>query len=408
MECDRCGAPRPQRGPCPECGAPPPAGAGGSYSSMRQWRDTARTGQGPAAGRGTGTGAGGSGSRTRGSGADWRANAGATGGWDDGDGYEDEPPPARSSNRNRRRPQPDYEEVDLERALVPTRGDIMPMDPAMMGAGVPALPGLPGTDEEERAIGIRRPVYIPAVSEKRKKKLGTWRVVSGVASVMLVCVASCGLAGLVGHNRLATIFGSAQGVISTPVVYNTANVPVTPVATPGPGARFVSHVITSTGVDGHGYALGPTSHFNAAGTVYVAISVRGVSAGQKHTVSIRWFLQGVALDNLPGAQLSETISNDSQIYFALTYPSPGVGMAKVYWDKPADDNGNSPTDPALAATIYFFIQPAQNGTPSASGTPGTASPGKTPAPTSTPAKKGSTGAAPVAWRGEIVNGAPSA
>ena len=75
---------------------------------------------------------------------------------------------------------------------------MLPMDPngPGMGAGVPALPGMPQTDEEERAIGIRRPVYIPATGEKRKKKLGTWRVVSGVVSVMLICVASCGGAAL--------------------------------------------------------------------------------------------------------------------------------------------------------------------------------------------------------------------
>lgn len=373
---------------------------------MRQWRDTARTGQGPAAGRGSGAnwGPGSSGSRTRGSGGDWRTNGGGRGGWDEGDGYGDEPPPARSSNRNRRRPQPDYEEVDLERALVPTRGDMMPMDPAAMGAGVPALPGLPGTDEEERALGIRRPVYIPAIGEKRKKKLGTWRVVSGVLSVMLVCVASCGLAGLLGRDRLTTILGGAQGVLSTPIVFNTANVPVTPVATAGPAARYVTHVISGTGVDGHGYILNSTSHFNAGGTVYIAISVRGVPAGQKHIVSIRWYLQGVPLDDLPGAQVSESISNSAQVYFALLYPGPGVGMAKIYWDRPAGDNGNSADDPALAATIYFFVQPAQSGTPGTT-TPGTA---PTASPTSTPAKKASTGDMPVAWRGRVADGTPPA
>ena len=46
MECDQCGARRPRSGPCPECGAPAP----GTYSSMRQWRDQNRTGQGPAVG----------------------------------------------------------------------------------------------------------------------------------------------------------------------------------------------------------------------------------------------------------------------------------------------------------------------------------------------------------------------
>lgn len=403
MECDRCGAPRPPRGPCPECGAPPP-GPGGSYSSMRQWRDSDRTGQGPTAGRGSGAnwGPGASGSRRRGSGADWRTN----GGWDEGDdyGYPDDQPPARSSNRNRRRQQPDYEEVDLERALVPTRGDMMPMDPAAMGAGVPALPGLPESDEEERMLGIRRPVYIPATGDKRKRKLGTWRVVSGVMSVMLVCVASCGLAGLLGRDRIASILAGPKGVISTPVVYNTANVPVTPVATPGAASKYVQHVVTATGVDGSYFAIGPTSQFTAdTGSVYVVASVRNVPNGQQHTISIHWYLQGVALDHLPSAKTSTTFTGNQQIYFALSFPSPGVGMAKLYWDQPANDTGDNPNDPSLAATIYFFVQP-QNSTPSATGTPGTATPGKGATPTSTP-KKGSVGAAPIAWRGNVASGA---
>lgn len=412
MECDRCGAPRPLRGPCPECGAPPPGGAGGSYSSMRQWRDTTRTGQGPAAGRGSGAswGPGASGSRNRGSGAGWGMNSGGRETWDDGDsyGYEVDPPPARSGNRNRRRPQPDYEEVDLERALVPTRGDMMPMDPAMMGAGVPALPGLPGTEEEERALGIRRPVYIPAIGEKRKRKLGTWRVVSGVLSVMLVCVASCGLAGLVGRDRIQQFLGGPQGVLSSPTVFSSANVPVTPVATPGPAARYVQHVVTATGVDNNLFAIGPTSHFTTNSNVYVVISVRGVSDGKQHTVSIQWYLNTVSLD-LHGAETTRSITKDSQVFFALSYPSPGVGMAKVFWDKPDSDNGASPTDPALAGTINFLVQSPQSGTPAPSGTPGkTVTPSKTPSPTSTPAKKAYIGNAPVAWRGGLAAGVPPA
>lgn len=356
---------------------------------MRQWRDTARTGHGPAA--------------RRGSGADWRTD---DGGWDEGDGYDDAPP-ARSSNRNRRRPQPDYEEVDLERALVPTRGDMMPMDPAMMGAGVPALPGLPGTEEEERALGIRRPVYIPATGDKRKRKLGTWRVVSGVVSVMLVCVASCGLAGLVGRDRIASIFGGPQGVLSTPVTFTSANVPVTPVATPGPANRFVQHVVTATGVDNNLFATHPTSRFTTNSNVYVVISVRGVSDSKQHTVSIEWYQNTVRLD-LHGAETTRTITKDSQVFFALSYPSPGVGMARVYWDKPDTDTSDSPSDPALADTIYFLVQSPQSGTPSPSGTPGTATPGKTPVPTSTPAKKASVSGSPIAWRGDGTGAVPGA
>src|SRR5215469_7326091 len=168
MECDQCGARRPRSGPCPECGAPAP----GTYSSMRQWRDQTRSGQGPAV---------------------------------------------------RRRAGYDYDEGDLDRALVPAPSDMLAMDAGAlsMGAGLPALPGIPQTDEEERAIGIRRPVYIPATGLKRKKRLASWRVVSGIVSVMLFCVASCGVLALVGHNQLESIFGHATTLVNTPQAYST-------------------------------------------------------------------------------------------------------------------------------------------------------------------------------------------
>lgn len=379
MECDQCGARRPRTGPCPECGAPPPGG----HSSMRQWRDQARTGEGPAYGQARGSGAnwtpaGGGGGRPRGSGANW--GAGGQNAWDEGDGY-DEPPAGRSSNRNRRRSAADYEEVDLERALVPTRGDMLPMDPSMAASGVP---GMPTTDEEERALGIRRPAYIPATGEKRTRKLGTWRVVSGVLSVMLVCVASCGLAGLFGHNLFAQ-FGGPITARLTPPAISTQGVPATPVSTAGLSAKFVTNAVTATYVDNRGFPVEPTSHFTVGSTVWVAVSVRNIPDGQAHTISVRWFLQGVQLD-LKNADTTQTVKKNAQVYFSLTYPSPGVGIAKIYFDRPSTDTGDNPNDPALAQTIYFAVLE-----PSGTATPGTQTP------------HASTGSSPVAWRADLAS-----
>src|SRR5690349_13549245 len=118
MQCDQCGARRPRSGPCPECGAPPP----GTFSSMRQWRDQSRSGR-------------------RDSGANWGAGGAgrSSSRWDEGEGYDDydDRPASHSNPRNAapRRRTPDYEEVDLERALVPAHNDMLPMDPAMGGMG---------------------------------------------------------------------------------------------------------------------------------------------------------------------------------------------------------------------------------------------------------------------------------
>lgn len=391
MECDQCGARRPRTGPCPECGAPSP----GARSSMRQWRDATRTGEGPAMGQmGQGRGSGASwgpegssgGGRARGSGANW--GAGGQNDWDDGQGYQgyDEPPAARSGNRNRRRQPADYEEVDLERALVPTRGDLMPMDPSA-GGGMPALPGMPTTDEEERALGIRRPAYIPATGERRTRKLGTWRVVSGVLSVMLVCIAGCGLAGVLGHNVFANFGVGPIGSKGTPTPISTFGVPATPVSTPGPAQKYVTNATTALHADTNNLPVGPTSSFPVGATVYVLVTVRNIPSNQSHVVSVRWFFDGVYL-GIKG-NTSQTVNGNFNVDFALTYGSPGVGMAKIYFDRPATDSGDSPTDSSLAQTILFAIVQ-----PTGTGTPGTATPGsKTP--------NAATGAAPVAWRGDL-------
>src|SRR5262249_5516279 len=213
MECDQCGARRPKSGPCPNCGAPPP----GTFSSMRQWKNQSRSGEGSAMrGSGAGWGAGG-----RDSGAGWRQGQG----WDEG-GYE-EPPAGRSGGRNRRSA-PGYDDMDLDRALVPAQPDMLPMQMEMgTGMGV-AIPGMPATDEEERAMGIRRPVYIPATGE-RKRKPGTWRVISGVLSVMLFCATSCAAAGVFGKGILANLVNNPTTRTPTPFAIDFSGVPVTPV-----------------------------------------------------------------------------------------------------------------------------------------------------------------------------------
>jgi hypothetical protein len=388
MECDQCGARRPRSGPCPECGAPAP----GNYSSMRQWRDQSRSGQGPAVGRS--------------SGANWGGSAASSSrmrsprnGWDEG-GYEEEPP-ARSSASNRRRG--NYEEVDLERALVPSQ-NMLPMDPnAMgMGAGLPALPGMPQTDEEERAIGIRRPVYVPATGEKRKKKLGTWRVVSGVMSVMLICIASCGAAALFGRNVVTGIINPPIKVYPTVQAYSTANVPVTPVATVGPQSKYVYSIVTSNGVSQNFTPTDQTSHFQANTLVDVVCEVHGIAKGAKHTISIHWFYDGQDL-NLTNGHVSQVVTTNQVVYFALTYPEPGLGMAKVYFDLPNDAHSDQATAPFLAGQIYFAIDPANAPTPGTT-TPGKSTPTgtKSATPTKTPVKTATPtalfpGSPPVAW-----------
>lgn len=282
----------------------------------------------------------------------------------------------RSDARNRRRGG-DYQEVELGRALVPTRNEIMPVD---VGAGMPAIPGLPTTDEEERALGIRRPAYIPATSQKRKRRVSGFRVFSGVLSLLLVCIASCAGTAFLGKDRVAGLFSGPLKRQLTPAVISYQGVPTAPAATQGPAAKNVAGVVTARGVDNNYAPVDPTSHFFVGATVYVVLQIRQVPKGTQHTISVRWFLNNQDIQLPPNALVKKQVIQDSNAYFGLTYPQPGVGIAKVYWDKPDSDSGDGADNQYLAATIYFAVQPpVPTPTPSAQGTV-TTTPGASPSP----------------------------
>ncbi len=136
----------------------------------------------------------------------------------------------------------------------------------------------------------------------------------------------------------------------------------------GPKAEYVETVMTATGVDSNGMPIHSASQFLVNTDVYVVVSLRNITAGQPHTISVQWYLQGQSVQPGGGA-MSRTINQDSSMYFSLRYPTPGPGTAKIYFDRPANDTSNGAA--YLAATINFDI--AMPGTP-------TPAPGPTPTP----------------------------
>jgi hypothetical protein len=356
MICDQCGSERPRSGLCPECGAPPP----GTYSSMRNWKGQGgpnESGRRSRGGSSSSWRADASG-RRGGSGARWGGVGGSGDNWQD-DGYDDQPPAGRSSRRNRR-PADNYDEVDLDRALVPARNEMMaPMDGSV---GLPAMQGFPQTDEEERAIGMRRPAYIPATNEKRKKKLSSWRVISGVLSVMLACVASCAAAGIIGKDRINQIFPQSVKLTTTQPALDLSGVPATPVATMGPMSKQISQVVTALHRQGNCNPVDPSSYFHVKDAVWVFVILK--QPAQNHTISVRWFSNDIDVNPPSTANTSLTLGpNNAGACFSLLYLSPGKGSVRVYWDRPAGDTNNSANNPALMATINFAVLPAGYGTP---------------------------------------------
>ena len=238
------------------------------------------------------------------------------------------------------------------------------MAPMEGSAGLPALPGFPQTDEEERMLGIRRPAFIPATSEKRKKRLSSWRVISGVLSVMLACIASCAAAGILGRDRIEALWGKPVKIVTTQPAVDLSGIPVTPVATPGAAAKTakLSQVVTALHRQGNCSPVEPSSYFHVGDAVWVFVILKQPAKG--HTISVQWFVNGTDV-NPPSADKTTLIlgDNSASACFSLQYPTPGKGSVKVYWDRPANDADNNPYDPSLMATINFAVLPVGYGTP---------------------------------------------
>ena len=271
------------------------------------------------------------------------------------------------------------------------------MPPSAEGGLIAGLPGFPQTEEEERAIGLRRPAYIPATEPRRKKKLSSGRVISGVLSVLLVTVGVCGGLGFLGQQRLARVFsGPLKTFIAQPTV-DMSQIPVTPVSTPGPAAKVITSAVTAHQVDPHYNPIDVTSEFTVNDTVYVVVNIVGASQKGANTLSCRWFLDGIDYNLKSGTSVTvqPTKTNSFHGYCGLPYYQTGVGMVKVYWNKPTSDSGDATNDPYLAQTIKFGVFAKLPGT----ATPGSGTPkpgGATPSPT----KKSGGLSLPVAWRSE--------
>lgn len=246
----------------------------------------------------------------------------------------------------------------------------------------PALP----SEEEERALGIRRPAYIPATEQRTGKRPSRWRVISGVMSMVIFVVLLCSGSGfLLARNfwpSISHILGlSTPGPIRTPLATVDPAYTKGPLITPVPNANTpITGVVTartiSTGADRQQIiAQNASALFDTTGTVNVVITISN-QAKINDTVSIKWIFNGVditsSLQTLPNGKdcCAKPITNDKGmvILFSLNSPTSGNGKAQIYYNN------------TLAYTALFtVITPANTPTPTATAKPGTP-PATTPSP----------------------------
>jgi hypothetical protein len=218
-----------------------------------------------------------------------------------------------------------------------------------LNATVRALPGgaLPGT--QTRTATTREVTReMPLRPTKR-----TAIVAATVAAAVIV-----GLFGTVLSNWAGESSGRPTGQ-ATVTIAPTGAAQATTAAIPGPAARYVQGATTAKAVDKHYVPVDVTSHFHQGDTVYVVAFVRGLPRGQKHTFTVQWYLGSLKLE-LPGtAQTSIVVdgskSADLNVVFALNYPTPGQGSARIYLDLPPVTSEIWPGR-YLAQEVTFIVQ----------------------------------------------------
>ena len=217
-----------------------------------------------------------------------------------------------------------------------------------------ALMGGDALERRPNPRGSRRP-------ERNRRPMGIASVLA--ASLIIVgflAVMGPRISGVGGHTT-AISYPSATSDSHLPTVQpnSTVGVPITPVATPGSQANYVTDIVTAEGVTANFVPIDQTSHFTAGQRVDVIFNVIIIGSGQKHTVSIQWFYDGQHLNLTSGD--SQVVDSDAIVYFGLNYPEAGLGMARIFFDLPSNDNGDQANDPYLAGQISFAIDPATTG-----------------------------------------------
>ncbi len=251
------------------------------------------------------------------------------------------------------------------------------------------LPALP-SEEEEQALGIRRPSFIPATEDRKGPRPSRWRVISGVLSLAILSIGLCGLSAyliktnvipgvnnLLGFSKPNT---STKPQLSVPAAYTGAKTLVTPAATPN---AAITTIITTNSVSQNllkDLTIGnPQAVFLSNETIYVVLRVEQKSKVGDN-ITIRWFFNSAeitqSLETLNPKCCSATLTtaNPTYVYFQVNIPQVGFGYAQIYYNN------------VLSDTVSFdVIAPAVTTTPSPTAT-AKAKSSATPSVTATPVK----------------------
>lgn len=203
-----------------------------------------------------------------------------------------------------------------------------------MGGLVPAIPG----DGEDGTV------YVPPMYTKPRAIIPTYRVISGLLSLLIVTGLVCSGVGyyLNTSGKLAAI-GQFYGIIPPPSIKPTATPMLAdPRTNPdfGPGYTIINSASTNTRIDPVSHASAqPANVFQVNQTIYLTYSVqRPKTPG---VMTIKWYTNGAFYQSPTPIQVATSAITG---YTTQKYTQPAEGTVELYWND------------QLAIRLYFVVR----------------------------------------------------
>lgn len=206
----------------------------------------------------------------------------------------------------------------------------------------PLLPALPDAGEA--------PVYVAPMYTKPRPLIPRYRAVSGLLSVLIVCVLLCAGAGYYAKvTGKLTFIQSMFGSYTPPKIAAAQNMLPVPSnqVTPGPvWNTIVTSAAISNSVDPKTNQVSSyINHFTVGQIVYITCSVNTSKAG---TLIVQYYTNDKYYTKTSKPVNANTQATAS---FPMTFEQPFEGKAEIYW---ADAQGKNAQ---LAVTLLFVVQP---------------------------------------------------
>lgn len=206
----------------------------------------------------------------------------------------------------------------------------------------PLLPALP---ESESA-----PVYVAPMYTKPRPIIPRYRAISGLLSMLIVCVLLCAGAGYYAQVTGKLVFIQRMfGSYTPPKISTNQNMLQVPSnqVTPGPAWNtVVTSAAISNSVDlTTNEVASYVNQFTVGQKIYITCSVNTSKAGM---LLLKLYTNNNLYTTFPKAVEANT---QATALFTDIYAEPSEGKAEIYW---ADSQGNNAK---LAATLLFVVQP---------------------------------------------------